>query len=81
MRAMGNRVRGTTYQSTSRPNTLKNRTNACLINATPPPCGVLLKYANLAFFSFNSVAYFMTAFQVPTPTVFLKSSMVAIWMW
>jgi len=38
--------------------------SACLIKATPPPCGVLLKKAILVLFLLRDSAYFIVAAQV-----------------
>jgi hypothetical protein len=68
-----------TYQVKSTPKSLDNRTRACLIRATPPPCGVLLKKAILVFNFFNAVTKCIIAFHVVSPQVFLKSSRERMW--
>lgn len=60
-----------THQRRSTPTVRANRTRACLMSATPPPCGVLLKNAILVFRALRLSAYFIVTSQVEPPQVCL----------
>lgn len=67
-----------TYQVKSTFNSLARRTRACLMRATPPPCGVLEKKAIFVPLALRDTTNFIIASQVRGPHVFWKSSRVRI---
>jgi hypothetical protein len=60
-----------TYHNRSTPKSTASRTRACLMSATPPPCGVLLKNAIFVFFVLSETTNFIIASQVDAPHVVL----------